>query len=335
MIVGERTSPYDRSAQISLFSLPGAKSQDGTVWIEAPAPLRLEVRHSPLLMPVPSGQDEFRRAGPPRRAFSFAPRSEIFEPEQGLTVNVSPRPAAQDSVCVWRATIEAQLDPAGTHRFQAILQLENQTATEFRLRLPANSRMRRVLLNGSEAKSTPLESGQMAVPLPENDRFPLLQVIYEIPDRPVRWSRTLDLASPQYDAPVLNQQYLIWTAPGYELYERPAAVADRWQDRLRNIFGPLRRPAGQPRFDPLARDDWHRLLRGAVPARHRTTAAATDRTTGPIGRRHVARLRPVRRDAGSTRIHSLVALGRRSTSRGARHHTILTSARQTSKSGSA
>ncbi len=133
--------------------------------------------------------------------------SEIFEPEQGLTVTVSARaPAAeQTAICVWRTTIEGQLDPGGTHRFQALLQVENQGATEFRLRLPANSRMRHVLLNGSEAKSSPLESGQLAVPLPETDRFPLLQVIYEVPDDSVGWTRSLPL-------PALNMTHRCWTS---------------------------------------------------------------------------------------------------------------------------
>ncbi len=217
--------------------MQGVQQQEGTVWIEASGDLRLEFRHSPLLIPVPVGRDDYRQFHPSRRAFRFASSAEVLQPEQGLSVTSAASSPALDRppVLIWRTTLEVHLAPSGVIRAQALVQLENQGASELRLQLPPDSRLRRVLINGSEAKYTPLESRELSVPLPEQDRFPLLQLVYDRSESPRGWSRSVALTAPTFDAPLLDQQWLVWTAPDYVLRDR---LANSPPQDFRDCAGP-------------------------------------------------------------------------------------------------
>ena len=244
VMLGERTSSSSVPLNVSLLRVQGAQQQEGTVWIEAPGELPLEFRHSPLLIPVPVGRDDYRQFHRSRRAFRFASSAEVLQPGQGLSVTLaSSSPAlGRPPVLIWRATLEACLDPSGVIRSQAWVQLENDGAAELRAQMPADARLRRVLINGSEAKYSTLESGALSVPLPEENRFPLLQLVYDRSETTRAWWSPVALTAPAFDAPLLDQQWLIWVAPDFVLHDRSASPQPRdFRDCAARVLGPLLR----------------------------------------------------------------------------------------------
>jgi YD repeat-containing protein len=261
-IVGTRTSFFRAAQQIGLAMIPNATSQEGWLSIQSRDGSAISIKATsvkPIPLDVP---------GPRTRVATQARYRYDASRIAQILVDRVDAPDAQAPLWAWQCQLRTQLLQSGVLQHQAIFLLESAGGSELLFRLPANTVLTSLEVDGSRIlRPAPSEAdGAYQVSLPAGTRYPRVTVAYQAPKR-AGWLRSqVDAHLPQVGIPVLDRRWTVWLAPGWQ----PAASSDgaahneplTWTQRL---LGPLAAPPGAAPFQIFSAQHWRSLAepRGA------------------------------------------------------------------------
>jgi len=238
VIIADRVSDIAKPRALSLPSLPQAETQTGNVSIggEAIQIERPTLRASTTLLVNKSNSLPIRA-------------SYIYSPSQTVDVVVGPKKREQASVWAWSGELNSKRGE-NSSEFTVVYRLENWGQSSLTLRLPEGviDPVARVS-NATWMSITTAEPTQIS--LPENERFPVLEVKY----RCENMSRsTHSILSPEISCPVMAWRCTTWLPPGVTISQ-----VERY-GVLKRLLGPLHRSKQKTTFNPFRQDDWRELV---------------------------------------------------------------------------
>lgn len=256
-IRGRRESPFVQACQVSLATLPDATAQDGWLAISSLDGTTLSLKAS-AVKPISSPAADPTTYTSTRAMYRY----DVSRNAQVLVDRVDPR-TAPAPLWAWQCQLDTQLLDSGELLHQATYLLESVGGTNFQIRLPHDSRMVNVEIDGQPITRPVQTEGDplFTATLSPDIRFPRVMITYTTPDAGFRFFGTVDACLPDVDVPVLNRRWTVWLAPGLEpiadgagkLYHRRPS----WSERL---LGPLAAPRHQRPFQLLSAKDWNDIL---------------------------------------------------------------------------
>ena len=266
VIMGERSFPTatDGNLTLPLIRVGGATTQEGVIRIEAPGDLSLSYQHTNLLSPTPIQRADFQRLSRQRRSFRYSPLANIFA-ETSPSVWVSETDDASHHTIVRQATLDTHIDPIGIARHQYSIDLENQAANELDVSFPSDSIIRNIFVDGRKVAIQGTSDASLAVPLPVNRRFVLVQLEYDEAGAALGLWHTIKFNPPQLNAPLLAERWQLWAPPEYSVPKRARSTDSVVDACLARLFGPFLRASNETPFNLFSRRDWSKLFDSATP----------------------------------------------------------------------
>jgi hypothetical protein len=266
---------------IAFVSIPGATSQAAAVTVLTPdaAPIDLESQNLPPAPVEPAGES----GGTATRA--------IFRYEPAQAVHLTVRRKTPDPyfapAWVWAGTLTSRFDPAGRAEHVAVYLVENTGLPSLTLALSEAAQVQEVSVDGHRIHAVAGEgtSRDLQVPLPGSTRYPAVAVRFTTHGRPLTTWSAVSAPWPRPDVPTLGCTWIVWLPPGFSA-PRPDATGLGWAWGQR-LFGPLLRPAQQPRFALFSADSWRSLLATHTPETQ--TLQAADELLRRLGDVYAAR----------------------------------------------
>lgn len=256
-VVAERQTTLrvgDPPRSLPLLAVNDAETQQGEVVVEASEGAQPLVRQQGLT-PAMVGDEEVAAR------FRYQ-----YSPEQKLAIqHVDPQGRAVGA-WMWRHHLVARVDALGTVVYTSNYQIENAGEPQLALQLPEGATLRQLKVNGVRMPLTTTATRELLVPLPEDERYPTLQVEYAIASAPPAMWQRLALDAPVVSVPVLEEETELWLSPELKLADRN----DRhnWRERL---FGQLARANELPAPSLFSMAAWQPafIARQATPQESR------------------------------------------------------------------
>ncbi len=296
VLTATRRLPIDKLTPIPLAMLPESTVQQTELVIESAYDTNVEVVNT-RLKPIPIAAPARNEYQTIRAAFRYDPSRDI---DLSDNPSLSLRPRKKDrliaSAWVWSLQLDSQFEAGKIVREHATFFIENRGQKQVRITLPQNIRAEDVLAVWVEDERVPWyrnreskkreendiertsekvfsEQTHIFLTMPERRRFTAVSLEYSHQAEPLVLRKTLRPDYPEIDLPVLSGTWIVWTPPEFQTFLRKKpGMHDSGNGEREEDFSPLSdfgfsqaldpayRVQDHRSFDPLASDDWQRLL---------------------------------------------------------------------------
>ncbi len=292
-IRGQRTSTWSDEEPLALVAVPDAASQKATVQVRQESDSRVRVANH-RLTPIPPEPMPDDPAAPLLGAYRYdAMRDAMPQDIPAIAIRRAGGSDGMADLWVWDCRLQSRFGADGAGRHVAAYRIQNVHSHRFSLRLPSGvsaSQVTSLTVDGIPARWSGRSEDStghvfVTVPLSTGTRFPTVAIHFQTSGQPLTRQVELEAPLPLPAGEALSARWTVWLPPGF----RAARAAADWraQPRVASpvelLFGPLARPAGRPRFDPLAVEAWVAIARPGLPREEAKRRAA--RVLQVLGRR--------------------------------------------------
>ncbi|MFO0870948.1 MAG: hypothetical protein U0935_18625 [Pirellulales bacterium] len=221
-LTAERVSPWSDRLPLSLVSLPESERQRGG--------LRIESVGTPALVGqvglegVPASVAEPNEAAQWIAGYRYDPaRSPLITVSPGPANGAAEQEAGTSLAWIWslRLVTHHREDGACFHDLYAAL--ENRGRRQVVLRLPADAKGLALAINGVP-RTFPVERGPrelaVTIPLPAGESQIAMRLSFRTQQAPLQFGAVLRPVQPQFDIPVLSQEWTACVPAAYQRYRR-------------------------------------------------------------------------------------------------------------------
>jgi len=269
VLQASRSIPWSDRERISLVSVSKATEQRGTLTILTPTSLPLNLQ-AELLQAIPVKPVSANNYSTTRASFRYNP--DLIVGGNNVSLEISRQIAPTDGsgltrAWLWSNHVESFFGLSGPTSHRATLRVENLGQSRLTLQVPAGTQLIRAFVNYDELPITASSrtSGELVVPLPEGERFPLITVDYTsdaVPLHPLFGH--IEAKIPTFDIPVLATYWNVWLPPDYQIDATDLRSSGTWAEPIgwsKRLFGILRDENGAGPFNLLSRRDWRALAK--------------------------------------------------------------------------
>ncbi len=270
-IRAEGSDSFGEEASIPLVSVLGASPQTGSVTIRSTDAVPIEI--------VPQDLSPIPASAPPPDRYTTTRGVYRYEPSlEGRLYVHRADSQQQDLANVWACRLDSRLYQEGQGVHTARFFIENNGLPRIQLTVPGGVDLLSVRIDEDPiqlSSDLPLRA-RLKLPLPAGRRFPVLVVDYSMRTNPLGNLSRVEAPWLEVDLPTFQREWVVWLPPGFDVQaEDSDDRAGAWRQRL---FGPVLRPAGRRRFNPLSGRDWRSLLQASEsPSQDDSSTTLADR----------------------------------------------------------